>query len=48
MYRTGTAAPIAQYVGDWESTTAITRIDIVTATSGNFLTGSEFRLYGVM
>jgi hypothetical protein len=32
----------------WHSTSAITRIDIVTDDSSNYITGTTFRLYGVM
>lgn len=31
----------------WRSTAAITRIDIIGASSGNFATGSTFTLYGI-
>lgn len=32
----------------WENTVAITQIDIVTQSAGNFVSGSTFRLYGVI
>ena len=31
----------------WESTVAITRVDLVTASSGNFISGTRARLYGI-
>ena len=34
-------------VGLWRSTSAITEIDILTASGGDFKTGSTFTLYGI-
>lgn len=31
----------------WESTSAITRVDLVTVNSGNFVAGTKARLYGI-
>jgi hypothetical protein len=41
------AANVGTHVNLWRSTSAITRIDIIGASSGNFATGSTFTLYGI-
>jgi len=44
--RASTGGGTEASVGLWRSTSAITRIDI-TASTGNFVTGSTFTLYGI-
>jgi hypothetical protein len=41
------AAFVGAHANLWRSTAAITRIDIIGASSGNFATGSTFTLYGI-
>jgi hypothetical protein len=41
------AANVGAHVNLWSSTSAITRIDIIGASSGNFASGSTFTLYGI-
>ena len=38
---------VGAHVNLWRSTAAITRIDIIGASSGTFATGSTFNLYGI-
>ena len=39
---------VGAHVNLWSSTAAITRIDIIGASSGTFATGSTFNLYGIL
>jgi hypothetical protein len=41
------AANVGAHVNLWRSTAAITRIDIIGASSGTFSIGSTFTLYGI-
>jgi hypothetical protein len=41
------AANVGAHANLWRSTAAITRIDIIGASSGTFATGSTFNLYGI-
>lgn len=46
-YRTAAASQAIHHTSmEWENTAAITRVDLVTANSSNFVSGSVFRLYG--
>jgi hypothetical protein len=42
------AANVGAHVNLWRSTSAITRIDIIGASSGTFSIGSTFTLYGIL
>lgn len=44
---TATTGFVGSRVMFWESTSAITRVDLVTYNSGNFVAGTKARLYGV-
>jgi hypothetical protein len=47
LYRSAaTTNELSLYSAEWESTNAITRIDIVTVNGSNFVSGTTFRLYG--
>lgn len=43
--RSATTGHLDRVAGEWESTVAISRIDLIGV--GNFISGSRFRLYGV-
>lgn len=46
-YRDGATNEVLNlFASEWESTVAVTRLDIITASSGNFVAGSRFDLYG--
>lgn len=44
---TATTAMVATLVVFWENTATITRIDLVTNSSGGFVPGTKARLYGI-
>jgi hypothetical protein len=49
LTRAGTSYdPVSAYASRWASTSAITSLDIVATTGGNFSAGSSFALYGVI